>query len=66
MKYDVMTVPDELVGNESFWADIRKMGAQYDAEADRQGHKPAKSPRVVKGRQQAWRAAAKAKRRYNW
>ncbi len=66
MKYDVITVPDELVGDENFWADIRKMEAWYDEEANRQAHKLAKSPRAVKGRQQAWRSAAKAKRRYNW
>lgn len=66
MKYDVITVPDELVGDENFWAKIREMEARYDAEANKQTHKPTKSPRVVKGRQQAWRSAAKAKRRYNW
>ena len=66
MKYNAIFVSDELVDDENFWANIRKMEAQDDAEADRQAHKSAKSPRVVKGRQQAWRTAAKAKRRYNW
>ena len=66
MKHNVIFVSDEFVGDENFWANIRKMEAQDDAEADRLAHKPAKSPRIAKGRQQSWRAAAKAKRRYNW